>query len=541
MRKKLNIILLLISLSLIGIITFQIYWALNAYVVNKGKFDGDIDVAMQRAMNDCKKDYLDSLRTVIATRLSPPETWLKVDTMTDREDHSIKYIYIDSISNLFHAVRDDRLIPFPQVNLYEKKIGRKANLREVLAEAAFDTPPLMSNMLHLFGWYDIAVHGITGSYISKYKTEVDIPGDRIMKFDKELRNTIYELKSNYRQSDSLKIIKYLAAELDKLNIRSPFFLQISDRKTGSGKTNIHYSETGEYSYKYHGFRLFLQIAGPELFVRAVIRNPQNAVIKGMLLTLLMSVLLIVFTVFCFWYIFKTIKQQKKLGELKDDFINNMTHELKTPIATMTVAIEGLQRFNALNDAEKTQRYLQTSRNELTRLNDIISRVLNVAAFGNNEVKLVKEKIDIDDLVNDIVDTEELKANKEVAIAYENKSDIKTIYADHLHFRNVLVNLVDNAIKYSNEPVLIKITCYKVGDNALFSVKDNGIGIPASHIGHIFNKFHRVPTGNIHNVKGTGLGLSYVKYVVEAHNGSVIVQSELNTGSEFIISIPLING
>jgi signal transduction histidine kinase len=167
--------------------------------------------------------------------------------------------------------------------------------------------------------------------------------------------------------------------------------------------------------------------------------------------------------------------------------------------------------------------------------------LNVAAFGNNEVKLIREKIDIDDLVNDIIDTEELKANKKVSIEYENKSDINTIDADQLHFRNALVNLIDNAIKYSNEPVLIKITCYKVGNNALFSVKDNGIGIPASHIGHIFNKFHRVPTGNVHNVKGTGLGLSYVKYVVEAHGGSVIVQSEMNAGSEFTISIPLING
>ena len=283
--------------------------------------------------------------------------------------------------------------------------------------------------------------------------------------------------------------------------------------------------------------MFLSIVGPEFFVRAVIRNPQNAIWKGMLITLLMSVLLVVLTVFCFWYIFKTIIQQKKLSELKDDFINNMTHELKTPIATMTVAIEGLQKYNALNDPEKTQRYLQTSRNELTRLNDIVSRVLNVAAFGNDEVKLVKDSINVDELIHDVIETEKLKANKPVTIYYENKSDIETINADKLHFRNVMVNLIDNAIKYSNEQVLIIITCYKVGDNALFSVKDNGIGIPASHISHVFNKFHRVPTGNVHDVKGTGLGLSYVKYVVEAHNGSVIAESELNAGSEFIISIP----
>ena len=541
MRQKLSVILLLISLSLLGIVTFQVYWALNAYAVNKEKFDGDIDVAMQRAMNDCKKDYLDSLRTVIAKRLSPAESQLKIDTITERDDHNIKYIYIDSISNLFWHLKDDRLIPFSQLDVYRKRIDHKGTLREALAEAAFDNPALMHNILQVFANYDIASHGILGSYISHDKSETDIPRERIMKFDPTLNNTIYALQENFRQSDSLKLDKYLIAELNKLHIRAPFKLIISTSATLPAKLNAHYSETTEYRYKYHGFRMFMKIVGPEFLVRAVFRNPQNAIVKDMLLTLLMSVLLIAFTVFCFWYIFKTIKQQKKLSELKDDFINNMTHELKTPIATMTVAIEGLQKFNASNDPEKTRRYLQTSRNELTRLNDIVSRVLNVAAFGNNEVKLVKEKVEINELIDDVVDTEKLKANKEAVINYANKSDLKFIHVDKLHFRNALVNLVDNAIKYSNESVLITINCYKVGNNALFSVKDNGIGIPTSHIVQIFNKFHRVPTGNVHNVKGTGLGLSYVKYVIEAHGGSVIVESEPDAGSEFTISIPLING
>ena len=540
MKRKLNIIFLLISLSLLGIIAFQIYWALNAYAVNKERFDNDIDVAFQRAINDCKKEYLDSLRKVIARRLSPPETSLKIDTMTER-DRSNKYIYIDSVSNLFDHRRVSKLISFAQFDLYRAKVGHKASLREVIAEASFDTPSLMYDFLQVFSSYDIASHALLGSYISRDKTEMDIPEERIMKFDSSLHHTIYELQKNYRQADSLKLSKYLAIELIRLRIRSPFMIHISSQKTTSGKLNAYYSESSEYSYKYHGFRLFLNIAGPELFVKAVIRNPQNTIIRNMMITLVMSVLLIAFTVFCFWYIFKTIIQQKKLGELKDDFINNMTHELKTPIATMTVAIEGLQKFNALNDAEKTQRYLKTSRNELTRLNDIVSRVLNVAAFGNNEVKLLKEQINIDDLITDIVDTEQLKADKKVTITFENKSDLTTVNADRLHFRNVLVNLVDNAIKYSGEPVLINITCYKIGNNALFSVRDNGIGIPNSHISQIFNKFHRVPTGNVHNVKGTGLGLSYVKYVVEAHGGNVIAQSEVNAGSEFIISIPVING
>ncbi len=541
MKNKLKIVFALIILSLCGIIFFQIYWVVNAYRVNKEKFDTNIDLAMQRAINDCKRDYLDSLRTVIAIRLSPPETQLKVDTEVYRFDHSIRFIHIDSISNLFHAIKDNRLIPFPEIDQYKKQIGHKATQREVLAQISFNTPALMSNILRVFGEYDIATHGITGSYTPGYSSEPYIPTDRIMRFDKGLHNTIYELKSNYRQSDSLKISRHLTAELEKVNIKAAFLLRISEKAGAPKRSNARYSETREYSYKYHGFRLFLPIVGPELFVKAVIGNAQHAIIKKMVLTLVMSALLIIFTIFCFWYIFKTIMRQKKLAELKDDFINNMTHELKTPLATMTVAIEGLQKFNALNDPEKTQRYLQASRNELMRLNDIVSRVLNVAAFGDREVKLVKERINIDKLVKDVIDTEQLKADKKVDITYENKSDLETIDADKLHFRNVLVNLVDNAIKYSNEPVLVKITCYKVGNNVLISVKDNGIGIPNSHISQIFNKFHRVPTGNVHNVKGTGLGLSYVKYVIEAHAGNVIAESDINAGSEFIISIPIANG
>ena len=539
MKKKLKIVFALIVLSLLGIVFFQIYWVANAYSVNKKEFDTNTDLAMQRTVNDCKKDYLDSLRGIIAHRLSPPQTKLKVDTQVYRFDHNIKFIYIDSISNLFSTVLDNRLIPYHDINLYKKQINHNATQREIIAQAAFNIPDLMSNLLRIFGEYDIATHGITGSYNPGFSNEPYIPTERILKFDKDLKNTIYELKSNYRQSDSLRLAYHLAHELDKLNIKASFLLRISERSIAPEKLNSRYSETKTYSYKYHGFRLFLPIVGPELFVKAVFNNAQNAIFKRMILILVMSVVLIAFTIFCFWYLSNTIMQQKKLAELKDDFINNITHELKTPIATMTVAIEGLQKFNALNDPEKTQRYLQTSRNELIRLNDIVGRVLNVAAFGNKEVNLIKEEIAIDELFADVINTEEFKTQKKVSITYENKSQLKTIYADKLHFRNMLVNLIDNAIKYSHEPVIIRVVCYKVGNNALFSVKDNGIGIPNSHISQVFNKFHRVPTGNVHNVKGTGIGLSYVKYAIEAHGGNVMVQSEVNNGSEFTISIPII--
>jgi len=534
MKRKLNIILALTMVSLTGIIMFQVYWSVNAYKVNKKKFDSDIDLAMQRAMDSCKKDYFDSIRTVLVHRFK--EVTIKVDTVHERDTINVML----SISMSTDGINFSQ--PFnvttPVLEFYRKKIGHKATLPEVLVDMSFYVPSLMNQFTVLFGMKDIEAYPKQLSeYTAFEKKNIIVPPDSLMKFHHGMDSTIYGFPKNTRQADSLRLRRHFRYELGKLHARLPFSLYFSDKSSPPRKPTATYSETAEYSYKYHGFKVF-NIVGPEYFARASFRSPYHAVMRDLMLILSLSLLLIVFCIYCFNYIIKTIITQRKLAELKDDFINNMTHELKTPIATMTVAIEGLQKFNALSDPEKTQRYLQTSRNELNRLNDIVSKVLNVAAFESGEIRLVKESVNINELVNDVISTEQFKTGKKVGINYENKDNIQSVNADKLHLRSVLVNLVDNAIKYSDEPVNISITCYKEGNNAVLSVKDNGRGIPPAHTKQVFDKFHRVPSGNIHNVKGTGLGLSYVKYIVEAHGGNVGLKSELNAGSEFIVSIPL---
>ncbi|HTD98903.1 MAG TPA: HAMP domain-containing sensor histidine kinase [Mucilaginibacter sp.] len=539
MKRKLNVIFLLVMLSLTGIIMFQVYWTVNAYHVNKNKFDADIDIAMQKAMDDCKKDYFDSIRVVLVKRLSLPETTIKIDTLEER-DHSNAILHI-YFSNLYTKIYDPFTITKSELTSYRKKINHTATTPEVITEASFYIPALSNNITLLLGMYDVSSHGIMNTKLDmETKSHLLIPRDSGNKPKVNIRNTIYEYPKNVLQADSLKLRSYLTRHLSNIHINSPFTLQFSLQNSRAGKLNSHYSETAEYSYKYHGFKLF-HIVGPEYFARAVFRNPQYAIIKGMTITLVLSILLIALAIYCFNYIIKTILEQKKLAELKDDFINNMTHELKTPIATITVAIEGLQKFNALNDPEKAQRYLQTSKNELIRLNDLVTKVLNVAAYENKNVELVKEPVNVDELINDIIISEKVKSDKKVNFTYTNKDNIQTITVDKLHFQNMLVNLVDNAVKYAKEPVDVVINCYKSGNQVCFAVKDSGPGIPAAHLGQIFDKFYRVPTGNLHNVKGTGLGLSYVKYIAEAHGGNVSVKSEINTGSEFIVCIPLSNG
>jgi signal transduction histidine kinase len=546
MKKKLYIVLFLTTILLAGIIVLQLYWSFTAYKLNKEKFDGDINIAMQRALDSCKKDYFDSIRVVMVKRLSAPGTIIRIDTLK-KADTANTWLKI-WLKNEQASMGEPMLVSKYDFDFYRAKIKRAATNAGVITEMSFYEPRVVDNVLLLLGLEDSYLH------IKEERKAGGMNGRKPFRevvYDTVLHNGIFALPPGYRSADSVKLHAYFKEAIHQLhpkNRRSDDFRLVwSEKPIPAHDLDPHhieqlrYSETDQFTYKYHGF-LFLQHTDRNaLFVRVVYDKAQAGVLSEMVLILGLSGLLIVFTKFCLFYIIRIMVKQKKLTELKDDFINNMTHELKTPIATITVAIEGLQKFNGLNDPEKTQRYLQTSRNELGRLDGLVTKVLNVAAFENKEVVLVKEKVLIDALMNDLIETEKLKATKEVSISYTNCDCIKEIEADKLHLRNVMQNLIDNAVKYATAPVDIKISLTKHNKYAVFSIKDNGMGIPAKHIKHIFDKFHRVPAGNVHNVKGTGLGLHYVRYIVQAHGGKVAVTSQVSKGSEFTVSIPLKNG
>jgi two-component system phosphate regulon sensor histidine kinase PhoR len=234
-----------------------------------------------------------------------------------------------------------------------------------------------------------------------------------------------------------------------------------------------------------------------------------------------------------------ILKQKKLSDIKNDFINNMTHELKTPISTISLASQML-RDNTVTNTPKTIEHISgIIFQESKRLTTQVEKVLQMAVFNEGKLKLKFKEVNINTLINSVVLNFELRVKSKNG---ELTSDLKAvpaiIKADEVHLTNVLFNLLDNAVKYSkDEPKIIISTDIK--DNfVVVSVKDNGIGIQSEHIGQIFERFYRVPTGNVHDVKGFGLGLSYVKIIVDAHKGKIKVESAPNKGTKFMIYFPI---
>jgi len=338
--------------------------------------------------------------------------------------------------------------------------------------------------------------------------------------------------------------KYHALKLDSIYLQAAFKRQLADKNiythfrveyvdttakqytivAGSNAfvtkpLNVNYASVNDYNKK------FIAIAK--------VYSPLTLLFKRLWVALFATLLLLALTFYCLYRMYETILRQKQLHELKNDFIGNMTHELKTPIATVTAAIDGLQYFNGLNDTAKAERYLNTSRSELQRLNEIVSKVLDISIYERQLTTLHKEAVEVQQLFKTVAQSFEVKGN----IFYYDINCTHagiTVVADKMHLQNVLYNLVDNAIKYVPVNLKLVLSAYKQGDNIIISIKDNGEGIEDRHLPRLFDKFYRVPSGNVQNVKGFGLGLFYVKQVIQQHGGTVQASSSRNKGTEFII-------
>lgn len=270
-----------------------------------------------------------------------------------------------------------------------------------------------------------------------------------------------------------------------------------------------------------------------------IDNTFSYVLKRMLLPLLFSLFLIGVTVLSFVLLYKNMRRQQRLTAIKNEFISNITHELKTPIATVGVAIEALKNFNAIDNPERTKEYLDISSNELQRLSLLVDKVLKLSMFEKKEVELQKEPLNMNDLTAEVMNSMKLQLEKQRAVVTTQTEGDTGLYGDKLHLMSVVFNLLDNALKYSDNRPEISVEIKGNENEVMLAVSDKGIGIREEYKDKLFDKFFRVPAGDTHNAKGYGLGLSYVSHVVTQHNGTIRVESEPGKGSRFIIHLPKI--
>ncbi len=247
---------------------------------------------------------------------------------------------------------------------------------------------------------------------------------------------------------------------------------------------------------------------------------------GIIITVFL--LMIAFSL-AFWYLFRTVSRLRTIEEMKDDFVSNMTHELKTPIAIAYSANDALLNYDTSNDPDKKTKYLTIANKQLKRLGELVENILAMSMERRKTMKLRPEDIQLREFVEEIAAAQRMRGDKDITINV-NVADNIVVEADTTHLANVLNNLIDNAIKYSDESVEISIS----GDNNELSVRDNGIGIPSKSIPYLFNKFYRVPHGNRQDVRGYGIGLYYVKGIIDKMGWSIEVKSTEGKSSVFTI-------
>jgi two-component system phosphate regulon sensor histidine kinase PhoR len=263
-------------------------------------------------------------------------------------------------------------------------------------------------------------------------------------------------------------------------------------------------------------------------------NETATLLKASLISVLLSLLLSISIIASLVFLLKTIYKQKQLAEVKNDFINNITHELKTPIATISTVLEALKSFNALDDKEKSKKYLSMANLQLVKLNGMVERILEIATVNQENLAITKHSTNIVELLESVIDKFKLIATDKT-ISFKNNAKKTVLNLDQFHFENAIGNIIDNAIKYGGNKIYIELISEK--NTIQILIKDNGNGIPNNEKENVFNQFYRIPTGNTHNVKGFGIGLFYTKSIIEKHGGTIRVVYDKNNKTLFKITLP----
>ncbi len=342
-----------------------------------------------------------------------------------------------------------------------------------------------------------------------------------------------EDRINFQQLNEI-----LGRELDFNGLNIPHYFSVIN-KDGREIYRSKGFETVQNDKEYYTQLLFPNDPSPQTnYLRVFFPTRNNYILSSTTLTL-PSMIFTALLLFTFILTIVIISRQKRLSEMRTDFMNNMTHELKTPVSSISLASQMLNDSSITKSPAMVQQLSNVIKDETKRLSQLIDKVLQMSIFEKESTALKLKEMDINELILNIAGNFAIKVeSKGGSIKTNLEADDPYALVDEVHFTNIIYNLMDNALKYSKGALFLHLKTWNEKDKLMISVEDNGIGIKKGHLKRIFDKFYRIPTGSVHDVKGFGLGLAYVKKVVTDHKGVIRVESEPNIGTKFIISIPL---
>lgn len=503
-KQVLSIVVTAFSVALLALIGIQAFWIINDFRAKDELFSEKVNDALNNTSSVLAK--LDTSGGYITTRISRQgirnpngDDWRMVENIsTDNAGQqssmiSSRYVSMEYLNGLDSSAK----------NFLQKVLKQKNNLQA-----------------------------------SKNDLFNQNTGNNIFRMEYS-----FDSYNNYKQKiDTTKLDSILTTELRKNNINIKYNYHITSLYPGSP----HHSDLtqAESMRDSLGVEIYKKNLSPaNRFVDPVyliIHFPgqQRYVFKSMWGSLIVSAVVILILIFSFYYIMVSNLKQKKLSQIKNDFISNMTHEFKTPISTISLASEMLSDSSINQTPDKQQRFLKMIRDENKRLSVLVESILQTSILDKGEFKLKPTELDVHEIINTAIsNTQLLIAQKQGTINTFLKAQHYKVYADRVHLTNIIFNLIDNAIKYTRDVPQIDITTQNTAEGIMIEIKDNGIGISKENQRKIFDKFYRVPTGNVHNVKGFGLGLSYVLAVIIKHGGTISVDSELGRGSTFKLHLP----
>lgn len=508
-RLRFRLLVFFMSLSLIGIILVQLYWVNSSLKSSEDQFASNVKRTLQEVNSKFTEiEYYNFFKIYNRIKEDTGRIPDKLDLIQYLEAHGY--------------------------DIQDKPV--RAGKGEDEGFFDLDTTKEFENFNRNFSDNGMTIEGIMDE-VKNRKRDFAVKENLNFEF---LLNFYIENKPIEKLVSEEYLEKILKDKLSDVGIETPFefaIVSVSGGITKIKSNNFKYDKSRSYDVP-----VFANREGKSSY-RLVVSFPQKETFLFLSLLGITS-LSIVFTLIIIIAYLSAINQlikQKQISEIKTDFINNMTHEFKTPIATINLALDAIKNPKIFDDREKVQRYLQMIREENKRMHSQVENVLQISKLDRKELDITKNQADIHDVIEEaIAHVHLIIEDREGKLTRHFHAQRTTALLNDVHFTNVLVNILDNAIKYSQDEPVIDIYTENIKDFILIKISDKGLGMSKTTQKRIFEKFYREHTGDIHNVKGHGLGLAYVKRIIDDHNCHIYVESEKGKGSTFIIKMPLIN-